>query len=117
MGGVVVPSLIGTQTNDLYINSPNNDIIVHSSGGDILLDADSGAYVGSTASPENEIATAGDLVYRATGVPINSLGFEGEVAGLVADDANYHYYCTAAYDGTTHIWKRIAWSNDTWPEV
>ena len=67
MGGLIVNGLTGTQTYDLYIQSPNDDIIIQSSGGDILLDADSGVHIGSTASPENQIATIGDLgVYPVT---------------------------------------------------
>lgn len=114
MGGLIVNALVGTQTYDLYIQSPNDDIIIQSSSGDILLDADSGVYIGGTASPGNEIATVDDLVYRAAAVPVSSIGQLSDVAGLVADDASYHYYCTGSYDGDTHIWKRVAWDAGTW---
>jgi hypothetical protein len=114
MGGVVVPSLIGTSTNDLSIQSPNNDIIVESIDGDIILNADGYVYIGNSNNTGNEVARMSDRAYVRTNVPTTSLGLEGEVAGLVADDANYHYYCTGTYDGTTHIWKRIAWSVDEW---
>ena len=61
MGGVVVPALIGTQTNDLYIHSPNDDIIIESSGGDIILNADGGEFLGDPNSSDNQIATIGDI--------------------------------------------------------
>ena len=127
MGGVKVPAIANTGPDDdlyIYVNGANadlrlqsdQDINLYTEYGDILLSADGGAYIGS-ASPENEIATAGDIAYRRVDVPSSSIGQLSDVAGLVADDASYHYYCTGAYDGDTHIWKRIAWSNDTWPGV
>jgi hypothetical protein len=72
-------------------------------------------YVG-TESPENRVAQVGDLVYTAAPVPVFSVGQEGDRVGLVADDATHHYYCTGSYDGTTNIWKRIAWSSDVWTD-
>lgn len=44
--------------------------------------------------------------------PSSSIGEDGDVAGMVAADADYLYHCTAAYDGSTSIWKRVAGS--TW---
>lgn len=47
--------------------------------------------------------------------PISSKGKEGDEAGSVVFDVDYVYYCIANYtDGITDIWKRVAWSNDTW---
>lgn len=90
-----------------------SDITLSSNNGDVILNPDSGAYLYNT-QPQNEIATVNDLVYRATGVPVSSIGQLSDVAGLVADDASYHYYCTGSYDGETHIWKRVAWDAGTW---
>jgi hypothetical protein len=53
MGGLIVNGLAGTQTNDLYIQSPNDDIIIQTSSGDIFLDADSAAYVPNTQNTHN----------------------------------------------------------------
>ena len=47
-------------------------------------------------------------------VPGTSVGITGDQAGMVAFDASYIYYCTASYDSSSNIWKRIAWSGDTW---
>jgi hypothetical protein len=113
MGGVVVPSLIGTSTNDLYIQSPNNDIIVESIDGDIILDADGSVYIGSD-NAGNEVARMSDRAYVRTNVPTTSLGQAGDIAHYVADDTSHHYFCTGTYDGTTHIWKRIAWDAENW---
>ena len=46
--------------------------------------------------------------------PASSIGVDGDLQGAVAFDSNYIYYCTADYDGVTNIWKRVAWSGDTW---
>lgn len=46
--------------------------------------------------------------------PVSSIGIDGDTAGSVTFDSNYAYYCTADYDGVTDIWKRVAWSGDTW---
>lgn len=47
-------------------------------------------------------------------VPTTSVGVSGDRLGMIALDASYLYYCTANYDGVANIWKRVAWSNDTW---
>jgi hypothetical protein len=53
------------------------------------------------------------LIFTNT-VPATSIGGFDDKRGYVALDSNYFYYCTADYDGVTNIWKRIAWSTDTW---
>ena len=48
-------------------------------------------------------------------VPTTSNGASGDTLGTVAFDGSYIYYCTATYtDGVADIWKRVAWSADTW---
>jgi hypothetical protein len=53
---------------------------------------------------------------RVTGntPPASAIGVSGDLQGMVAFDNTYIYYCTGTYDGTTNIWKRVAWSGDTW---
>lgn len=47
--------------------------------------------------------------------PLSSVGLPNDSAGMIAFDSNYIYYCTVDYtDGTADIWKRVAWSGDTW---
>lgn len=48
------------------------------------------------------------------GVPATSIGVAGDQTGMVGFDGSYIYYCTADHDSTTNIWKRVAWSGDTW---
>lgn len=44
--------------------------------------------------------------------PSSSVGAPGNKTGMIAWDQNYIYICTADYDGSTAIWKRVALS--TW---
>ena len=47
--------------------------------------------------------------------PSTSKGASGDAAGDVAMDNDYIYRCTANYtDGVADIWKRVAFSTDTW---
>tara|TARA_B100000035_G_scaffold311455_2_gene321028 strand:- start:1006 stop:1353 length:348 start_codon:yes stop_codon:yes gene_type:complete len=43
--------------------------------------------------------------------PANSVGASGDNVGMISWDTNYIYICTAAYDGSTAIWKRVALSS------
>lgn len=44
-------------------------------------------------------------------VPASAIGAPGDKPGAISTDSNYLYVCTANYDGTTNIWKRVALSN------
>jgi hypothetical protein len=59
----------------------------------------------------------GHLEFPQSVAPTSSKGSQDDEAGSVAFDGEYIYYCTQSYsDGETDIWKRVAWSNDTWGE-
>jgi hypothetical protein len=60
-----------------------------------------------TIEPVNRPRKATQLV---TSVPSSNVGRRGDRAGTIAADANYVYVCTADYNGTTAVWKRIALS-------
>ena len=34
--------------------------------------------------------------------------------GMIAANTTDFFYCSAAYDSSSDIWKRVAWSADTW---
>lgn len=67
-----------------------------------------------TDAKEWKFNTKGHLLFPYGTAPASSKGSEGDMLGAVAFDDNYIYYCTTDYDGVTDIWKRVAWSNDTW---
>ena len=53
-------------------------------------------------------------MYPQTAVPATSKGKAGDVAGMIAFNSTYYYYCTGTYDGTTDIWKRQTHPAGTW---
>jgi hypothetical protein len=63
-------------------------------------------YGGATGSIKN--------VAISSTAPSTSIGAAGDREGMIAFDATYMYYCTADYDGAANVWKRVAWSVDTW---
>ena len=75
---------------------------------------------GSYYSPTIGNVKFGLLDYQTPGVgipskvPQSSIGSDGDLQGMVAFNGTHIYYCVANYDGSTNIWKRVAWSNDVW---
>lgn len=56
-----------------------------------------------------------DSVVFNTGLPPStSIGSADDRPGQIAFDQNYFYYCFRTYNGTTDIWKRVAWGNSSW---
>ena len=83
--------------------------------GDLWWDTTSGrlyVYYGNIwvdASPVDGIGMP------VTTAPTHSYGSAGDVAGLVAFDNFYIYYCTGNYVNTsTNIWKRVALDATPW---
>lgn len=68
--------------------------------------------VGQSSGGSFLVATKRFQVLSA--VPTSSKGSDGDVVGCVAFDANYVYYCSAAYDGTNNIWHRVVWTDNNW---
>jgi hypothetical protein len=72
MGGVRVPSIANAGPDvDLYINAyganadlrleADQNVVVTTEYGDIVLNADGGEFIGNSSSPENRIATRGEV--------------------------------------------------------
>lgn len=59
--------------------------------------------------PTNRSTTASTIEVRS-GIT-NAFGVQGDTTGHICTDGSYLYVCTGAYDGTTHIWKRVALSS------
>ena len=138
MGGVKVPAISNSaEGNDLYVYANEADVNIQANDGAVTIDASEinitsnavpaflnintygGAVVNSNrtstyADANKIVATLGDRAYVRVSPPTTSIGQEGDVFGRVAEDGTNHYFCTGTYDGDTHIWKRIAWSADTW---
>jgi hypothetical protein len=72
-----------------------------SENGIFLWDDDNNYPVVSAQSAFRQIA-----MKQAT--PSTSTGAPGNKSGMLAWDSSYIYVCTADYDGSTAIWKRVA---------
>jgi hypothetical protein len=59
-----------------------------------------------------EFPNGGSL--RVGTAPATSVGQEGDVAGTVAFDSVYIYYCIADFDNVSDIWKRVELTGGTW---
>lgn len=92
----------------------------------IVPDTDQSYNIGSSSLRFQDIFVqdvdaAQDLTVRGdriaiiqTYTPLSSVGVDGDTSGDIAFDSIYIYYATGTYDGSTNIWKRLAWSSDTW---
>ena len=56
----------------------------------------------------DELYTSADTKSTVTTVPTLGIGASGDTAGMIAVDSSYLYVCTADYDGSTTIWKKVA---------
>lgn len=100
---------------DLYVNQDaylyaNQTITITTGTGNIQITAD------DNNTSRSWYFTAQGYMQFPQGVgPSSSKGQVGDEAGSVVFDGSYIYYCTTDYtDGIADIWKRVAWSNDTW---
>ena len=106
----------GTQDNsqaELIIGGENSYFKVYS-----------GLNPGTSIAANNfmwEFGSSGELYFpdggniRVGTVPGTSKGVAGDKAGTLAFNSSYIYYCTTNYtNGVADIWKRLAWSGDTW---
>jgi hypothetical protein len=69
---------------------------------------------GSIIFPDETLQNTAWSGGRVVPVPSSSIGALGDKTGDISFSSSYIYYCTANYNGSTNIWKRTAWSLDTW---
>jgi len=97
-----------------------DDITLVSGGGEVNVDG----HILSNATNTKDLGAPANVwralyatILKATGdriniatqyTPTSATGSSGDLVGDVAADANYIYYATATYDGSTAIWKRVA---------
>ena len=78
-----------------------------SEDGVIMFDRSNSRPVVSQSGAFNEVVVK-------QSAPASSVGASGDIAGMVSWDTSYIYVCTAAYDGTANIWKRVALTGGAW---
>ena len=49
-----------------------------------------------------------------TSPPTSSVGSVGDSAGMYAFNGTYFYVCIADFDGSSSIWKRVAFDTTPW---
>ena len=72
---------------------------------------------GDVEFPDDTVQTTAWAGGRVVDAPTTSAGAEGDKEGDIAFDNDYFYYCTADFGMVGmfgDIWRRVAWSNDTW---
>lgn len=116
-----------------YADGANNKVWGLYTEGDIVLRASNGSNSspywqfnkdGSFVLPENGtilnsdgtnfIINPASYLKAKTGVPANPQGASGDHKNDIKYDSTHLYVCVADHDGTSVIWKRVAWDNDTW---
>ena len=94
VGSVAVDGLTITDNN--ITGSRSNDDIILDPAGTGTVDINSNRFRVSNSK-----------------TPASSVGAAGDQQGDIAWDASYIYVCTANYDSSSNIWKRVA-IGDTW---
>ena len=114
MGDIAIngtTSTLTTTTNDINLVPGGGEVNV---SGHVLSDTTNTKDLGSAANVWRGIfgtkltATGDRINITTTHTPASAQGAAGDLAGDVAIDASYIYYCTAAHDGATAIWKKVA---------
>jgi hypothetical protein len=110
-----------TELYDLIGNSSGASVTTSATApvnpvlGDLWYDTVSGrtyVYYDSSWIDSSPVNGVGILT---TAAPEHSYGVVGNVAGMVAFDNSYIYYCTSNYVNTsTNIWKRVALDSTPW---
>jgi len=93
--------VIGSISNHSDVDqntSPNEDNV-------LAYDSTSAKYIPTTVK---------SLTRARTDSVSTSVGSSSDKEGMISADASYFYYCIADYDGATNIWRRIAFTDETW---
>ena len=82
-----------------FFDLSGNEIAATNSNGNVELVPNGSGKV---------IVVDDSVTIETSKTPSTSVGADGDTAGMIAWDASYIYVCTAAYDGSTNIWKRAS---------
>jgi len=111
----VTPPVIGTDIRqwgrelNLFLSRNLGKLFFKTSGD---VPADNGIFLWD--EEKNYPVVSAQNVFKQVAMkqttPSSSVGAAGDGAGMIAWDTSYIYICTAAHDGSTAIWKRVALS-------
>jgi len=75
--------------------------------GNTLLSADTNGNIILDPNGTGQVQVNADRLVITTTKTATAIGNTGDVAGSISWDATNLYVCTANYDGSTVIWKKI----------
>ena len=105
------------------LDQPANTIIINATGtslNGVAAQTDSFYVAPIRTSPTlvsglmSYNSTTKEVTYGVRTAPVSSIGLSGDIAGMISFDNTHMYYCTATYDSTSDIWKRVALDATPW---
>ena len=115
-----VYGLVGDPSTGLLTNSTTNGDIKVQPNGTGIVEIDQLQINNSTITPlitngdltlgvngTGQVVVSDDRIVITTTKTATGVGSAGDVAGSIAWDATNLYVCTANYDGSTAVWKKL----------
>ena len=115
-----VYTLVGDPSTGLLTNSTTNGDIKVQPNGTGIVEIDQLQINNTTITPlitnndltlgvngTGQVVVADDRIVISTTKTASGVGAAGDVAGSIAWDTTNLYVCTADYDGSTAVWKKL----------
>ena len=115
-----VYGVVGDPSNGLLTNSTTNGDIKVQPNGTGIVEIDQLQINNTTITPlitnsdltlgvngTGQVVVADDRIVINTTKTASGVGAAGDVAGSIAWDTTNLYVCTADYDGSTAVWKKL----------
>ena len=115
-----VYTLVGDPSTGLLTNSKTNGDIKVQPNGTGIVEIDQLQINNTTITPlitnndltlgvngTGQVVVADDRIVISTTKTASGVGAAGDVAGSIACDTTNLYVCTADYDGSTAVWKKL----------
>ena len=115
-----VYGLVGDPSSGLLTNSTTNGDIKVQPNGTGIVEIDQLQINNTTITPlitnndltlgvngTGQVVVADDRIVISTTKTASGVGAAGDVAGSIAWDTTNLYVCTADYDGSTAVWKKL----------
>ena len=115
-----VYTLVGDPSTGLLTNSKTNGDIKVQPNGTGIVEIDQLQINNTTITPlitnndltlgvngTGQVVVADDRIVISTTKTASGVGADGDVAGSIAWDTTNLYVCTADYDGSTAVWKKL----------
>ena len=112
--------VVGDPSNGLLTNSTTNGDIKVQPNGTGIVEIDQFQINNTTITPlitnndltlgvngTGQVVVADDRIVISTTKTASGVGAAGDVAGSIAWDTTNLYVCTADYDGSTAVWKKL----------